>query len=737
MTENRIFRHVLLCSVNLIGFQAAQAQTVDQPDTDKVVAPDVAASDAASDIVVTAQRRAERLQDVPITITSLSADTMRQANIIQLADIAKVTSGVRFDSRYSYFTPTIRGISTSNYLPGSPSNVALYLDGFYSAALASSNFQLMNIDNIQVLKGPQGTLFGRNTTAGAVLINTAKPSTETRVIAEASYGSYNAQRYQVYATTGLSDRIAVDIAGQISKGDGWVKNIFTNDSNAGKYHSYSVRAGVNIEASDNLSLLFRYERAHRDDPTGSLLNAYILNGRVACVNCARPGAVVATKRGEISEDERLSFIHDSNAYQLTANLDMGFANLTSYTQYRTDNSEQFYSLDLTSVAVNSLSTKEKNKLFTQELLVNSKPGTRLQWTAGAFYSWWSSQWPYVGRAPVGVVGAPSPYPQFLESGIKSESYAVFGDATYEVVDNLFLTAGLRYTHDALKDAYSNFFAIGPKFPPTLTTTRLTPRGVIRYQFNNASSIYASVSKGYKAAIYNISSTVTPGLPVLPEEIWAYEVGYKYADRDLSFNVSGYYYDYTNQQLAKSTVFNNVPQILLTNAASSELYGIDADIRYQFGDHFSANIGANWSHARYKDFQGAPSFDLATFLATGTFVTQLIDASGLHMTRAPDFTANAGAAYTTDIGGGTFVLSGNMYYTSKFYFDLVQQVPHKSYATLDLRVEWTDPSDRYTLAVAGKNVTDTHYVNQASQNALGIGTIWGAPATVEASVRVKF
>ncbi len=684
----------------------------------------------SSEIVVTAQRRQERLQDVPITITNISSETLRLSNITQLADIVKVTSGIRFDSRYSYFTPTIRGISTTNYLPGNPSNVALYLDGFNSPALASSNFELMNIESIQVLKGPQGTLFGRNTTAGAVQINTALPSHNTRVALEAGYGSYNTQRYQVYATTGLSDDIAVDVAARYAKGDGWVKNIFTGDDNAGRYRNFNVRVGLLYEPNDLFSVLLRYEHANRNDPTNSLMNVYVLNGQPACVVCASPGAITATKRGEIAEDELLDFFAKSDVVQLTAKLDIGFADLTSYSQIRKEKVEQRYSLDLTNIGAVALQGFEKNDIFTQELILNSKAGSRFQWTAGAYYSNWDSQWPYVGRAP--GQSSPVPYPQFLESGISSESMAVFGDMTYEASDGLFLTAGVRYTHDALEDAYSNFFAIGPAFPPTLTTNRVTPRAVVRYELNPDTSIYASVSKGYKSAIYNISSTSTPGTPILPESIWAYEIGLKHSSSALTFNLSGYYYDYTNQQLAQSRIINNVPQTVITNAASSKLYGIDGDISYQFTDQFSVNTGLNWSHARYGDFQGAPGFNPATFAST-----VIPNAKGLHMTRAPDFTANVGATYTADLGGGSLILKSNLFYTSKFYFDLTQQVPQDSYALLDLRAEWTDPTERYTLAIAGKNVTNTHYLNQASQNALGIGAIWGAPTQWEASVRVAF
>jgi len=719
MIGRGLFRFTLLSGAAVVGFlpSAAWAQVEGGRDAEL-------ASGEATQIIVTAQRREENLQDVPITITSISQEKLKDANIIELQDIVKVSPGTRFDSRYSYFTPGIRGISTTQYLPGNPSNVAVYLDGFTSPALASSNFQLMNIENVQVLKGPQGTLFGRNTTGGAILVNTAKPSFDSKVTLEAGYGSYNAHRIEGYATTGLSENLAVDAAVRYAGGDGWITNVFTGDDEAGKFKNFNLRLGLYFEPSDDFSLLMRYERGHRNDPTGSLMNVYLLDGQPSCVFCATPGAITTTKRGEVALDELLDFFHDTEVFQLTAELDVGSATITSYTQYKTDDAEQLYSLDLTNIGAVALQGIEENEIFTQEILVNSNPGPRFQWTLGAYYFYWDSQWPYVGRAP--GAGSPAPYPQFLESGIVSESLAGFADATYQVTDNLFLTGGLRYTHDALKNAYSNFFAVGPAYPPTLTTDRITPRAVVRYEFDSGSSLYASVSRGYKAAIYNISSTTTPGVPIAPEDIWAYEIGYKHAGQDLSFNVSSYYYDYSDQQLQKSVIINNTPQAVITNAASAEIYGIEADVSLRLGNHFSLNAGANWNHARYKEFQDA--LDLSN---------NLIDASGLRLSRAPDFTATVGAGYTTDLGGGELKLSGNLFYTSRFYFDLTQDVPQDSYATLDLRAEWTDPSETYTIALSGKNVTDTHYYNQAAPNALGIGAIWGAPAQVEASIRVMF
>jgi iron complex outermembrane receptor protein len=292
---------------------------------------------------------------------------------------------------------------------------------------------------------------------------------------------------------------------------------------------------------------------------------------------------------------------------------------------------------------------------------------------------------------------------------------------------------LRYTHDEVVDAYS-WFSGNLTLPPTLTTSRVTPRGVIRYQLDDSSSVYASASKGYKAAIYNVGAPTGQTIPILPESLWAYEVGYKHAAHNLTFNLAGYYYHYTDEQLAQYRIVNGIPQSSITNAATSKLYGIDADVAYRITDNFDVNVGLEWSHARYTNFPFAPDF---TINAAHQLVNTTVNASGVQMTRAPDFTATVGATYKTEVAKGELVLSGNMYYTSKFYFDLAGHVPQKSYATLDLRAAWTDSSDRYTVALSGKNVTNTHYYIQVGQNALGIGAVYGAPPTVEGSLRLKF
>lgn len=204
---------------------------------------DVATQAGAGEIVVTAQRRTELSRDVPISITSLSSADLQQANIQDLRDVPRLTPGLRFDNNGAFTQPTIRGIGTSITNAGAGANVGIYIDGFYSPNPLAADLQLMNVESIQVLKGPQGTLFGRNTTGGAILVTTSQPDTEPGAKLDFSYARFNAQRYQVYATVPVGQNIAVDLEGLYRKGDGFIRNIVSGNDKAGAYETFAIRTG--------------------------------------------------------------------------------------------------------------------------------------------------------------------------------------------------------------------------------------------------------------------------------------------------------------------------------------------------------------------------------------------------------------------------------------------------------------------------------------------------------------
>ncbi|WP_254784528.1 TonB-dependent receptor [Sphingomonas sp. OK281] len=750
----RSIASVAVLATMLVIADAAVAQTA------PAISPEPTAdTPIEGEIIVTAQRREERSRDVPISITSISEAQLATANINQLSDVARVTPALRFDSSGSFSQPTIRGVGTAVTTSGGGPNVGIYVDGFYVANPEATAFDLTKTRSIQVLKGPQGTLFGRNTTGGAILVTTAEPSTKPAAEFKATYGRFNAQTYQGYATVGLSDRIAVDVEGLLRKGDGYFRNIANDDDKVGKYENWSVRTGIKVDVTDGISVLLRYTHSKTDDPTLLLTNAYVdpnggsgfysrvptaaygtndSTGR-ALVYAFAPPSTYTTRPGDVINvpSTPTRFTNKTDAFQGTIKADLGFADLTSYTQVRKDDAVNLQDLDATAIPLFNINLGIGNRTFTQEFLFTSKPGGALQWTAGLYY--FRNRDTYFVNAAFG----PPPYMPFGGSSTTTKSYAAFVDATYELSPRLFLTAGVRYGHDVVGDAYFLIPVTQVRFDvPDYKTNRVTPRAVLRYKPSDVSSVYASFSRGYKAGILNVGGA--SAVPIKPEGIDAFEVGYKYDDRRLSFDIAAYYYFYKNLQVSS---FQS-GLALITNAASSRIGGIESSARYKLTSAFDLTIGGAYTHARYRNFTQAPFYSycdptgavpslVCGAIGAGSITQTTNDSSGYQMQRAPDFTGNVGATYHTALVGGKFSLSGNLYYTSSFYFDASKQYKQKGYEVAALRVQWVDPSDRFTLAVFGDNLTDKRYRNQVLFNTLGIGAVWNSPRTWGVSLGAKF
>lgn len=728
-------RTMLLASVCGL-LVAAAASSADAQAAASGAAAEQQQSTTVGEVIVTAQRRAERLQDVPITITSVSAQQLKDANIQNLAQVQKLTPALRFDYQGPFYQPSIRGVGSAIVTSGAGSNVGIYVDGFFVPNPQAADLQLLNVENVQVLKGPQGTLFGRNTTGGAILVTTTRPSVKTSGMVDVSYGNYNAQRYQGYVTTGLGSRAAVDLGYILSEGDGWVRNIATGDDKAGAYRNWSLRTGLNLDVTDDLSVLFHYSHYSTNDPTVENHGVYVYNGQPLSPAAVVPGAIYATRPGEVADTGRTGYLGKGDAYQLTTRLNLDFATLTSYTQYRNEGGTFFQNAVPSSLNLVYFNVPIHDQTFSQEFLLNSKPGRRLQWTAGAFYIDYRDLF----AADTSFSGAP--FSRAAGSYSDTVSAAIYADLTYQLLDKLYLTAGARYSHDEVRHGYYQIAQLPRVYAPVLKGDRVTPRVVLRYTPDASSSVYASFSKGYKAGIYNLGGDSLDA--VEPERITAYEVGYKRAESRYSANVSAYYYDYTNLQVSSYGLSPaNVPVGMVTNAATSRVFGLEGDGRWAVTDSLELNASAAYTNAKYKRFPNAPGFTPcfsfpACGAAYGTLLPAIVDAGGLSMMRAPEFTATAGARYGMDLAGGRLVFSGTFYHSSKFYFNATDQLEQGAYNTLALRAEWTDPSDRFTVALYGDNVTGTRYLTEASAGVpLGGSVGWSASALVAGEIRARF
>jgi iron complex outermembrane receptor protein len=457
--------------------------------------------------------------------------------------------------------------------------------------------------------------------------------------------------------------------------------------------------------------------------------------------------VYATKPHETVAGGATGFTEKTDTFQLTGNFDLGFGTLTSYSQYsKLASHTTNYNLSGSAVSLApGLNVPffqinipiKNNQTITQEFLLNSNSEGRLKWTTGAFFMDWKEPF----AAELSIFGAP--YFPTGHSGTETISAAAYANAEYRILDNLYLSAGLRYSYDSVEHAfYKDFPGVGSANLPTLNGYRMTPRAVIRYTPDDNSSVYFSFSRGFKSAIYNVGGASTNS--VSPESIDAYEAGYKYAHEGLSFDVDSYYYDYTNLQVANFiTGPGGALESVVSNAASSRIYGFEGDARYDLTQGLNVNAAVAYTNAKYNKYIGSPSYTQCLDLVAcgaqgygffGAIPTDLHDTT---MMRAPEVTASLGAVYTTGLAGGDLSLSGDLYYTSKIYFDPSNVYKQNGYTLLDLRAEWTDPSGMYTFAVYGHNVTDTNYINQVFANTAGIDAAWGNPATYGAEVKVHF
>ncbi len=686
-------------------------------------------------IVVTAQRRAEAQVDVPISITALDPGTLETANVSALSDIQSVVPALRFDRQSQFVQPTIRGIGTSITTSGGGSNVGIYVDGFYSPNPAEADFDLLKLRSVQVLKGPQGTLFGRNTTGGAILLETADPSTRTSAEFRGSFGSFEALRTQGYVTTGLTDTLAVDLEGSYATGEAFQRNLATGRRDR-RYRNWQVRTGLKLDLGDVTAKL-RYQHIATDDPRPLLYNIFVDEDLGVGAPSFAPASTYTTDPDYYAPGADRSFVTSTNdIVQLTLEADLGFAELASFTQYRAQDVDASLDLDKTAITVFQFGLPVYNRTFTQEFLLTSKPGPALQYTAGLFYLYNSDR--YVTYVDNGVAQG---YGRVRLSGSKAptRSYAAFVDLTDEILPRFFVTAGLRYAHDTIENAY---YLVGTeKFGVAdVKGDHFTPRVVVRYKPSASTSIYASYARGYKAAIVDVGGSCQnpPDYAcndVAPENVDAFEVGFKSEGDRLTFETAAFYYDYRNLQVSLFT--NGRAEIV--NAAQAEIYGLEAALSLRLGGGLSLNAGGAYVHGRYTDFPGAPVYtpcaDLgaavaATCLASGiSYLALAVDLSDVNMQRTPEFTGNFGARWEVPLAGGSLALSGNLYYTSSFFFGPSgTQFKGGDYEVLALRAQWDDPDSRFFLALFGDNVTDSRYVDQVQYNNFGFGATWSQPRT---------
>ena len=661
-----------------------------------------ATTEGLEEVVVTAQKRRETLQEVPISVAVLSGQAVENAGLRSVNDLPALVPGMRIDTQGAAAQPTIRGVGTSTAGTGMTSNVAVYVDGFYVPNQYDTDLPLLNLASVQVLKGPQGTLFGRNATGGAILVETKDPSFDATAEARVTAGSFDTYGFDLYASTGLGEKIAVDFAGSYEQGKGWLDNIATGADDDGEYDRQSWRVSALYKGEAGLEVELAYAHSEVDDPSFSAMGAYDGHslGPIYGPLFGIPAPYVGVKHAEVANTGPTAYTSESDGLFLTVEKKFGESMLLrSLTMLRDSESRTMIDLDASRVPIFAVEFRPGSDAWSQEFDLSGSSG-RLEWLLGAFYMQYEEEF-----SPLAATESPfGPLTVYELNRTEIESAAVFADATYQVLDRLYLTAGLRYSTEDASSLVRGHMVAGDIPEWSHDWDDVSPRLVARYELDEESSVYGSYSQGFKAGMLQPSA---PSLePIDPESVDAWEIGYKTDRGALSFNTAAFYYDYQDMQVAS---FNGT-QALVVNAASSTIYGAEFQLSARVAEHWTLGLAAAWTDAEYDEFPGSQPRNLDP---TSPAYLQIVagDASGNPMMRTPELSGVASAEYATPLAAGNLRLNATLTYSDEFWFDPNRQFLQDAYALLDLRATWESPGGHFSVTAFAKNLTDEEYLSQ--------------------------
>ncbi len=706
-----------------------------------------AATPGLEEVVVTAERREEKLSRVPIDISSFKADDLQASGIsdaISLPLLVPTLVQARGPNADAYQTPFIRGVGSSSTQPGDDASVATYIDGVYQSDKTANIFNLNDVDRIEVSKGPQGTLFGRNATGGAISVITKRPSFTTDFTAEASYGSYDETVEKAYLTGPITDTLAASISWRYNSGGNFIHDSVIN-SDLGGSQGTALTAKLLWLPNDNMEVTL-----------SAILNnqiSHFASSNIAVVSGTVPvgGLFYGGKYSDQSDQYAGSFISYARQKNVQPQLHIKYSfddfDISSTTAYINANNATPLDYDGTTANVfYFLNPHQITRSWSQEFQINSTYDGPLQWVGGLYYSDdTQGQQPVLlisGAAPPGAPGnflAPSCALRTaagcnlvaINSAANDQAFAAFGESSYQITPEDKVTVGFRYTVERKKLQGQEDFEVplpgpteniplGATFPlpgfegVTLesadghtTYKKPTWRFAYGHDFDDDIHGYFSYNRGFKSGAYNLTSLTQP--PVAPEKIDAFEIGVKATlfDRRLSLNPAIYYYDYSNLQVQKV----DGGLVTVQNAGAATLYGLDMDWVYLVSQEFRLHGALSLEHSEYSPYPDASSFGFAPGFNNGFGVQTTVDGTGHSLIYAPVYAFNIGASYTYDLPDASSLLAEmNFAYTGKYEQVVAAEgnyiYPHED---LSAALTWTAASKQYYARVYGKNLTDLRVV----------------------------
>jgi iron complex outermembrane receptor protein len=691
---------------------------------------------ALTEIIVTAQKRSENLEVVPIAITALSGADLASAGVGSTADLALVAPGLTVVNIAGIVLPHIRGIGTTAYGAGLENSVSTYVDGVYLASGAASLLSLNNVAQVEVLKGPQGTLFGRNATGGLMQIITKDPQSNFNGEASLGYGNYQTIQGNLYVTGPVASALDADLAVHASTQDkGYGTNLFNGKDVYRTDRDFALRSKWRWTPGEDtaMTLSVDYEQL------GGTQNSTFQNapGTLPIFGTPRP-----TSTFDIDSDFQPSDSFKGGGASIHLTQNAGIGKITSITAYRRSQDFTAFDADGLAVPIQTIPVvRIDDRQFTQELQLSSQDTGRIEWVAGAFFLHGDSKY---DPSEV-VLGGPLINPLFPLDKIyiygdqTTDSWAAYGQGTLTITDADRLTVGLRYTEERRRLTATEpgellggvpIQLINPPIDSSKKFTRPTWRVAFDHRFSSSVMGYLSYNRGFKSGGFN------PGVPAdpayAPEVLTAYEAGFKVdlLDHRLRFNSAAYYYDYKNIQVGHYVL----GQIGYYNGAAAEVYGLDSDFEAVVAPGLTVAAGVSLIHDRFTDF---PNAVIDTQIPTGGVDITTGSANGNRLPLTPDGTFNLSVDYRHAIADGEAGFNVTYGHSSGYFFQPDNRMEQPAFNLVNATLSWSTPGERLKVSLWGKNLTNEVVANALLPSAIGSLAAYRPPRTFGVLIGTKF
>ncbi|WOJ92315.1 TonB-dependent receptor [Congregibacter variabilis] len=678
---------------------------------------------ALEEVLVTARRRAENLQDVPIAVTALSGDALRLAGAQDITELAQSIPSVTLEpSRATNTTLTafIRGVGQQDPLAGFEQGVALYLDDVYLARPQGALLDVYDVERIEVLRGPQGTLYGRNAVGGAIKYVTRRLSDEVEASVRASYGTYNQADLVGTVSVPVSDNFRVGATVASFNRDGFGDNLFTGGEQYDK-DIFGYRLSAEWEPTEDILVRVAYDNT--DDQSSAVAGWRPYPG--AFSGTPSPSSVFDTNAGA-SVLPSTAGINGNNQVESEgwmASVDWNVSDtmtLRSITAGREDLTESVIDFDSLATPDFDAPVIYDNEQFSQEF--------QLLWNTDRFnlvlgYYYLDAEAANDFDVVLGLL-APGGLTAYTGGVVETKSWSVFGDLTYELTDRWSLSVGGRYTEDErsadiFRGTYlgtgSPFFGNDSAFLLAATSDYeaqrtyydFSPRANLSYSLTEDVTVYGGYSQGWKAGSFDPrgANFATPAVEegFDPEELDSWELGIKstWWDGRAITNVALFYSDYQDMQIPGSVGVDSDGDGVndsfvgtVTNAGQSEISGLEIEGNLLFTEHFSMQFSASLLDASFKEY-----------LVGGVDVSNDRD-----IQNTPEEMAFVGLSYNTDLAGGTLLINTNYSYKGDVQqFEIAAaDIDQEAYGLLNASIVWTSGDERWLVGLHGKNLTDEEY-----------------------------